>query len=108
MLHDSHPIICDNDKAIIFNNHFYSIFTKTANNDIFFNDRPTSFSKITITEEDVYYALINLDTTKAMGPDGISSAYVLQYYVNHFSTCANYSKHNRLAKVFKYYASIIG
>ena len=35
------------------------------------SDTPTALSNISITEEDVYNVLINLDTSKVMGPDGI-------------------------------------
>ena len=72
MFHDSSPVTCDNEKANIFNNYFYSIFTKTMHNTVSINNHPTVLSNIIITEEDVYDAFINLDTSKAMGPDGIS------------------------------------
>ena len=71
MFRNSFPVSCDLDKANSFNDHFHSIFTKTTSDAIFFNNHYTAFSNITITEEDVYCALISLDTSKAMGPDGI-------------------------------------
>ena len=65
MFHDSYPIMINlTYLTITFILYFYQDCKQ-------WYLLPTSFSKITITEEDVYYALINLDTTKAMGPDGI-------------------------------------
>jgi len=65
--HNSSLIICDSEKANIFSSYFYSNFTKNSHDGIFSNDNPTLFSNIAITEEDVYKALINLNTSKAMG-----------------------------------------
>jgi len=49
LFYDSSPI--SSDKANLFNNHFYSIFTKPPCT-TFHYDNPTSFSNITITEEE--------------------------------------------------------
>jgi len=69
LLHDSSPTNSDTDKANLFNNHFYSIFTKSSPCTISRYNNPTSFSNIIITEEEVYDSLNNLGITKAMGPD---------------------------------------
>jgi len=71
LFHDSSPTNIDTDKANLFNNHFYSIFTKSSPSTISCYDNLISFSNIIITEEEVYDCLNNLDITKAMGPDGI-------------------------------------
>ena len=57
----------------MFNTYFYSAFTQAETNQSLPTDNSSHFSSINITEEDVYNALINLDTSKAMGPDGIPS-----------------------------------
>ena len=61
----------DIDKANMFNDYFYSVFTQAATNQSFPIDNSSHLLNISITEEDVYNALINLDTSTAMGPDGI-------------------------------------
>jgi len=71
MFHDFSSITCDNEKARIFNSSFYFNFTKNSHDAIFSDCNPTLLSNITITGEDVYELLIDLDTSKAMGPDGI-------------------------------------
>jgi len=58
----------------IFNSYFYSSFTKKSCIAIF----TTLFSNIAITEVDVYRTLINLDTSKATGRDGIPSIVLLK------------------------------
>ena len=52
----------------MFNDYFYSVFTQAATNQSLPIENSSHLSSI---EEDVYNALINLDTSKAMGPDGI-------------------------------------
>ena len=59
------------DKANMFNDYFYSVFTQAATDQSLPIENPSHLSSINITEEDVYNALINLDTSKAKGPDGI-------------------------------------
>ena len=59
------------DKANMFNDYFYFVFTQAATNQSLPTENSSHLSSISITEEDVYNALINLDTSKAMGPDGI-------------------------------------
>jgi len=71
LFQNSSPINCDFEKANLFNNYFYSVFTKPSPSLATGTDYPISLSSIQITEEEVYDILINLDTTKAMGPDGI-------------------------------------
>ena len=71
--HDCLVADSDTDKANMFNAYFYSVFTPAETNHSLPTDNSSHFSSINITEEDVYNALINLDTSKAMGPDGIPS-----------------------------------
>ena len=92
LFHDSSPINCDDEKANLFNNYFYSIFTKTPSCMVSSNDYPTVLSSITITEEEVYDTLVSLDTTKAMGPDGIPPIVLFKINVplshtDHFIIC---------------------
>ena len=74
---------CDESKASLFNNYFYSVFTRSPHSEI--NESTTEDSSddtllnnISITPTDVYEALSSLDPNKAMGPDGISPK-VLKY-----------------------------
>ena len=69
--HDSIVADSDIDKANMFNDYYYSVFTQAATNQSLPIDNSSHLSNISITEEDVYNALINLDTSKAMGPNGI-------------------------------------
>ena len=71
--HNSTTLDSDIDKVNAFNNYFYSIFNKTPIDlpPSFDLHYPGSLCHIEITEADVYDALISLDTSKAMGPDGI-------------------------------------
>ena len=55
----------------MFNDYFYSVFTQAVTDQSLPIENLSHLSSISITEEDVYNALINLDTSKAMGPDGI-------------------------------------
>ena len=70
--HNSTIADSDLDKANICNNYFYSVFTQISTNQLLPTGNLNHLPHISITEEDVYNALINLDTSKAMGPDGIS------------------------------------
>ena len=60
----------DSEKANTFNDYFYSVFVQPPSNPLPFSDTTTD-TNINITEEDVYNALTDLDTTKATGPDCI-------------------------------------
>ena len=65
----------DLDKASLFNKYFYSVFTTPSchpapPDD---NDDSNMLSELTISDADVLNVLLNLDTTKAMGSDGIPS-----------------------------------
>ena len=62
----------------MFNDYYYSVFTQAATNQSLPIDNSNHRSNISITE-DVYNALINLDTTKAMGPDGIPPIVLSKY-----------------------------
>ena len=73
LYHNSSPIHSDTQKADTFNNYFLFCFNKTFQElppsfDLF---SPESLCQVTITEADVYDALVKLDTSKAMGPDGM-------------------------------------
>ena len=71
MHHNGIFVNTDSDKANIFNDYFYSVFTQSSPDYLPPSDTATVPINITISEEDVYNALINLDTTKATGPDNI-------------------------------------
>ena len=63
----------DNTKAPLFNRYFHSVFidndgTTLPTGDIFRGNHSNEFQ---VTESEVYNVLVNLDTTKAMGLDGI-------------------------------------
>ncbi|XP_065903971.1 short-chain collagen C4-like [Dysidea avara] len=66
MYHNSTTFDCDNDKANAFNNYFYSIFNNTSTDlpPSFNSYCPASLCHITITEADVYEALINDNIVK--------------------------------------------
>ncbi|MCY3929513.1 MAG: reverse transcriptase family protein [Acidobacteria bacterium] len=68
----------DLDKANIFNDYFYSVFTQAPTNYPTPSNISSVLSNISISEEDVYNALINLDTSKAMGPDSIPPIVLLK------------------------------
>jgi len=61
----------DSDKANIFNDYFYSVFTQALPDYSPPSNTTTVPINISISEEDVYNVLINLDTTKATGPNNI-------------------------------------
>ena len=65
----------DGDKANLFNAYFHSVFTKSSyilsHVDLLPSPQST-LSDISISEDDVYSALVSLDPTKSMGIDGIS------------------------------------
>jgi len=72
MYHNSSSFHSGTQKANAFNEYFYSVFNKTPLDlPSSFNFPPESLCQIVITEADVYDALVGLDTSKAMGPDGI-------------------------------------
>ena len=72
MFYDSSPVTCDNEKVNILTTIFTPFLQRPCIiHAVSINNHPTFLSNIIITE-DVYDALINLDTSKAMGPDGIS------------------------------------
>ena len=66
---------CDEENANLFNDFFYSIFTRSStdpnNIDNLTSDVPTPLTELNFTQYDVYYILVGLDVTKAMGIDGI-------------------------------------
>jgi len=55
----------DSEKANTFNNYFYSVLVQPSSYPLPFSDTTTDLVGITITEEDVYNALTDLDITKA-------------------------------------------
>ena len=72
---DSKNAATDFEKADLFNQYFYSVFTKSSFHipPISELKRPQKYiGEIAITELDVFYALRALDTSKAVGCDGIS------------------------------------
>ena len=65
----------DDEKALLFNKYFHSVFTKSSFHLPPISDLPTPQScigQITITESEVYQNLASLDPHKAMGCDEIS------------------------------------
>ena len=71
------------DKANVFNICLHSTFN-TNTSDISFDNLPfpdKSLCSLTITKHDVYTALADLDSTKAMGGDGI-----LPLFLKHCAT----------------------
>ena len=71
--YDSISANSDSAKAFLFNKYFHSVFTQAASHpappdDI---DHHTMLSELNISDSEVLNVLLNLDTTKAMGPDGI-------------------------------------
>ena len=72
---DNSCAVTDYDKASLFNQYFYSIFTISDFCLPSVNDLPRpqpTLGEISITQSDVFRALISLDPSKAMGCDGIS------------------------------------
>lgn len=65
------------DIAELFNDYFFYILTGN-DDDIDLNDTPSNtaqacdISGISLSSEDILVALLNIDTSKAAGPDGIS------------------------------------
>ena len=65
----------DGDKANLFNAYFHSVFTKSSYILLHVDMLPSpqsTLSDISISEDDIYSALVSLDPTKSMGIDGIS------------------------------------
>ena len=65
----------DSEKATLFNQYFYSVFSSKSVDLPSMDDLPLvslSISSIEVSEHDVYSALSSLDPDKAMGIDGIS------------------------------------
>jgi len=69
--HNSTSAKTDSEKANIINDYFYSVFVQSPPHPLPFSDTTTDLANITITEENVYNALTDLDITKATGPDHI-------------------------------------
>ena len=98
LFHDSIPANSDSAKANAFNNYFHSVFNQDLEYHSYIDHSAStsSLSKINISDLDVYDVLVGLDTTKAMGPDGIppivlstcaSALYKPLHYL--FSMCLN-------------------
>ena len=85
LFHDSIPANSDSAKANAFNNYFHSVFNQDLEYHSYIDHSAStsSLSKINISDLDVYDVLVGLDTTKAMGPDGIPPIVL--------STCASAS-----------------
>ena len=67
--------VSDRDKATLFTNYFFSVFSTRSTELPSPNDLPlpaSSLSNIDISLSDIYNALISLDARKTQGPDGIS------------------------------------
>ena len=72
--HDSKAASSDHDKACMFNEYFHSVFTNSSfelpSSHLF--PTPTAFlDHIEFSDVDVYTELLQLDSTKAIGIDGI-------------------------------------
>ena len=62
----------DAQNANLFNKFFHSIFTRSSTNSIdLISDMPSSLTELDFTQYDVYNILVSLDTSKAVGIDGI-------------------------------------
>ena len=71
---DSSTATNDHQKVSMFNSFFHSVFTQSSFKIPPLDDLPTpisGLSDISISEMDVFEALSSLDTSKAMGTDGI-------------------------------------
>lgn len=71
-----HDSICANSdvaKASLFNEYFYSVFTKATSHPSPPNDfnNPSAITELIISDDEVLNVLLNLDISKATGPDGI-------------------------------------
>ena len=72
---DNTSTVCDTDKATLFNEFFYSVFTRSSFqlpplNNLMMTS--SSLCDISFSELDVFRVLRSLDVSKAMGCDGIS------------------------------------
>lgn len=71
---DSTSVHTDSEKAELFNKFFHSVFSSTTFTLPPVSDLPTpdnTLNNIEIAEQEVFEALISLDPSKAVGPDGI-------------------------------------
>ena len=71
--YDSISANSDSAKASLFNKFFFSVFTKASSHPVSPDDidHHNMLSEFNISDSEVLNVLLNLDTTKAMGPDGI-------------------------------------
>ena len=88
MLYNDKQASTDSEKAQLFNNYFYSLFSPSGQP---INDFDTTLSSdtlqdIVLSQPDVSDILTSLDTSKASGIDNISPNTVLHlYYKLHMS-----------------------
>ena len=61
----------DELKSQLFNCYFHSVFNKPSHNYDDTQQQLNSLSSLTVTEAEVFEALSQLDTSKAVGIDGI-------------------------------------
>ena len=74
LIFDSNSAATDAEKATLFNNYFHSVFTQSSVTIPPLVSLPTpnlTLCDISISELDVFSALSSLNSTKAMGIDGI-------------------------------------
>ena len=81
------------DKARLFNDFFFSVFTNESSSTIDLDSIPVlsqSLSNISFSDGDVYEALVNLKPNKAMGIDNIGPNTLKSchlYYTNRYTIC---------------------
>jgi len=93
---DTTSASCDESKAKLFNHYFHSVFNKPSqpipNSDVTRQQHQhNSLNSFTITETEVFEVLSQLDTSKAVGIDGIgprvlkhcAMCHCLIHYVNY-------------------------
>ena len=74
LIFDSNSAATDAEKATLFNNYFHSVYTQSSVTIPPLVNLPTpnlTLSDISVSELDVFSALSSLNSTKAMGIDGI-------------------------------------
>ena len=74
MYHGSTNATSDEDRANLFNKYFYSVFTHSTFTLPPVSDLPildSSITSVVISVSEIYEILSSLDTSKAMGLDGI-------------------------------------